>query len=79
MKNLACAAQEHIGESERLGVLTVCKPAGTVALFQETARRKIIFYGILLGAIVIALGVYPMPVLNLMRVSLNNLIKVVAG
>jgi len=32
-----------------------------------------------IAVIVITLGVYPMPVLNLMRVSLNNLIKVVAG
>jgi NADH:ubiquinone oxidoreductase subunit 4 (subunit M) len=32
-----------------------------------------------IGIIVLVLGVYPMPVLNLMKVSLNNLIKVVAG
>jgi len=32
-----------------------------------------------IGLIVILLGVYPMPVLNLMKVTLNNLIKVVAG
>jgi NADH-quinone oxidoreductase subunit M len=32
-----------------------------------------------IGLIVLILGVYPMPVLNLMKVSLNNLIKVVAG
>ena len=32
-----------------------------------------------IGAIVLLLGVYPMPVLNLMKVSLNHLIKVVAG
>ncbi|MFH2052723.1 MAG: NADH-quinone oxidoreductase subunit M [bacterium] len=32
-----------------------------------------------IGVIVLLLGVYPMPVLNLMKVSLNNLIKVVAG
>ncbi|MFO7652681.1 MAG: NADH-quinone oxidoreductase subunit M [Candidatus Krumholzibacteriia bacterium] len=32
-----------------------------------------------IAAIVILVGVYPMPVLNLMQVSLNNLIKVVAG
>jgi NADH:ubiquinone oxidoreductase subunit 4 (subunit M) len=32
-----------------------------------------------IGIIVLILGVYPMPVLNLMKVSLNNLIKVVAG
>jgi len=32
-----------------------------------------------IGILVLILGVYPMPVLNLMKVSLNNLIKVVAG
>ena len=32
-----------------------------------------------IGVIVLVLGVYPMPVLNLMKVSLNHLIKVVAG
>jgi len=32
-----------------------------------------------IGLIVLLLGVYPMPVLDLMRVTLNNLIKVVAG
>jgi len=32
-----------------------------------------------IGLIVLLLGVYPMPVLNLMKVSLNHLIKVVAG
>ena len=32
-----------------------------------------------LAVIVLLLGVYPMPVLNLMKVTLNNLIKVVAG
>jgi NADH-quinone oxidoreductase subunit M len=32
-----------------------------------------------LAAIVLLLGVYPMPVLNLLKVTLNNLIKVVAG
>jgi len=32
-----------------------------------------------IGVIVLLLGVYPMPVLNLMKVSLNHLIKVVAG
>ncbi len=32
-----------------------------------------------IGLIVLILGVYPMPVLDLMKVSLNNLIKVVAG
>jgi NADH-quinone oxidoreductase subunit M len=32
-----------------------------------------------IAAIVVAVGVYPMPVLDLMRISLNNLIKVVAG
>ena len=32
-----------------------------------------------IGVIVLLLGVYPMPVLNLMKVTLNNLIKVVAG
>ena len=32
-----------------------------------------------IGVLVLVLGVYPMPVLNLMKVSLNNLIKVVAG
>ena len=52
---LYVASPIEVGD-ERLGVLTVCKPAGTVALFQETARRKIIFYGILLGVIVIVLG-----------------------
>ncbi len=32
-----------------------------------------------IGIIVLLLGVYPMPVLDLMKVTLNNLIKVVAG
>jgi NADH-quinone oxidoreductase subunit M len=32
-----------------------------------------------IGIIVLILGVYPMPVLNLMKASLTNLIKVVAG
>ncbi len=32
-----------------------------------------------IGILVLILGVFPMPVLNLMKVSLNNLIKVVAG
>jgi NADH-quinone oxidoreductase subunit M len=32
-----------------------------------------------IGVLVLLLGVYPMPVLNLMKASLNNLIKVVAG
>jgi len=32
-----------------------------------------------IGILVLILGVYPMPVLNLMKISLNNLIKVVAG
>ncbi len=32
-----------------------------------------------IGIIVLILGVYPMPVLDLMKVSLHNLIKVVAG
>jgi NADH-quinone oxidoreductase subunit M len=32
-----------------------------------------------IGLIVLILGVFPMPVLNLMKVTLNNLIKVVAG
>ena len=32
-----------------------------------------------IGIIVLVLGVYPMPVLDLMKVTLNNLIKVVAG
>jgi len=32
-----------------------------------------------IGIIVLILGVYPMPVLDLMRVSMTNLIKVVAG
>lgn len=32
-----------------------------------------------IGLIVLFLGVYPMPVLNLMKVSLNSLIKVVTG
>ena len=32
-----------------------------------------------IGLIVILMGVYPMPVLDLMKATLNNLIKVVAG
>jgi NADH-quinone oxidoreductase subunit M len=32
-----------------------------------------------IGILVLLFGVYPMPILNLMKVSLNNLIKVVAG
>jgi len=32
-----------------------------------------------IGIIVILLGVYPMPALNMMKVTLNNLVKVVAG
>jgi NADH-quinone oxidoreductase subunit M len=32
-----------------------------------------------IGVIVLLLGVYPMPVLDLMKVTLNNLIRVVAG
>jgi NADH-quinone oxidoreductase subunit M len=32
-----------------------------------------------IALVVLILGIYPMPVLNLMKVSLNNLIKVVAG
>ena len=32
-----------------------------------------------IGILVLLLGVYPMPVLDLMKASLNNLIKVVAG
>jgi NADH-quinone oxidoreductase subunit M len=32
-----------------------------------------------IGIIVLIMGVYPMPVLNLMKVTLNNLVKVVAG
>jgi len=32
-----------------------------------------------LGILVVLLGVYPMPVLDLMKVTLNNLVKVVAG
>ena len=32
-----------------------------------------------IGILVLVLGVYPMPVLDLMKASLNNLIKVVAG
>ncbi|MBM4130677.1 NADH-quinone oxidoreductase subunit M [bacterium] len=32
-----------------------------------------------IGLIVLLLGVYPMPVLDLMKVTLNNLVKVVAG
>jgi len=32
-----------------------------------------------IGLIVLMMGVYPMPVLNLMKATLNNLIKVVAG
>jgi NADH-quinone oxidoreductase subunit M len=32
-----------------------------------------------IGILVLLLGVYPMPVLDLMKVTLNNLIKVVAG
>ncbi len=32
-----------------------------------------------IGVIVLLLGIYPMPVLDLMKVTLNNLIKVVAG
>jgi len=32
-----------------------------------------------IGLIVLLLGIYPMPVLNLMKASLNHLIKVVAG
>ena len=31
------------------------------------------------GIIVLLLGVYPMPVLDLMKVTLNNLIEVVGG
>ncbi len=38
-----------------------------------------IFTLVPIGILVLLLGVYPMPVLDLMRVSLNNLIKVVAG
>jgi len=41
------------------------------------AREK--FTLIPIGIIVLVLGVYPMPVLDLMKVTLNNLIKVVAG
>jgi NADH-quinone oxidoreductase subunit M len=32
-----------------------------------------------IGIVVLLLGIYPMPVLDLMKVTLNNLIKVVAG
>jgi len=32
-----------------------------------------------IGILVLLFGVYPMPILNLMKVSLNNLIKVMAG
>ena len=32
-----------------------------------------------IGIIVLLMGVYPMPVLDLMKATLNNLIKVVAG
>ncbi len=32
-----------------------------------------------IGLIVLLLGIYPMPVLDLMKVTLNNLVKVVAG
>jgi len=44
----------------------------------EISARELITL-VPIGLIVLVLGVYPMPVLNLMKVSLNNLIKVVAG
>ncbi len=44
-----------------------------------TSARREMFTLVPIGIIVLLLGVYPMPVLNLMKVSLNNLIKVVAG
>jgi NADH-quinone oxidoreductase subunit M len=47
------------------------------ALPEISAREM--FTLVPIGLIVLLLGVYPMPVLNLMKVSLNNLIKVVAG
>ena len=38
------------------GVLTVAKPAGSVERFRETAKRRIIRYGVLMGILVIVLG-----------------------
>ncbi|MBT3296002.1 MAG: two-component system sensor histidine kinase CreC [Verrucomicrobia bacterium] len=46
-----------IMQGERIaGVLAVAKPAGSVEPFRETARRRIIRYGILMGVLVIVLG-----------------------
>ncbi|MBA4378775.1 MAG: oxidoreductase [Gemmatimonas sp.] len=44
----------------------------------EISAREL-FTLVPIGIIVLVLGVYPMPVLDLMKVSLNHLIKVVAG
>ena len=40
---------------------------------------KVAIAAALVGILVRLFGVYPMPLLNLMKASLNNLIKVVAG
>lgn len=43
-------------EDDIVGVLTVCKPAGSVERFRETARNRIIRYGALVAILVIVLG-----------------------
>ena len=47
-------------------------------ILPEISAREL-FTLVPIGIIVLVLGVYPMPVLDLMKVSLNHLIKVVAG
>ena len=53
------------------------RTTSTTSLPDISARE--IFTLVPIGILVLVLGVYPMPVLDLMKVTLNNLIKVVAG
>ena len=46
---------------------------------QVLAYAREMFTLVPIGILVLLLGVYPMPVLDLMKVTLNNLVKVVAG
>ena len=49
-------ASPIVADGQTAGVLTVCKPAASVALFLDTARRDIAFAGVVAAAAVMMLG-----------------------
>ena len=55
--SVLCVASPIRKNENIIGVLTVCKPADSVTLFLNTARKKIVFAGLISALAVVFLGV----------------------